>query len=724
MDEFDTLMSVLTGIVLDPEAPSFIIVIDGLDECPNRDLRRLLDGLEELLPRPDAGGVARSLRSLKILMLSRPENMIKNVLKRQHGTIRLKGEDEVVSISKDVALMIQYRMAHLAIDGIPGFLLDDFADGLIERADNTFLWMSLVLKILQDHTRDRGGASRNELLELLRNRDIYFVYNHLLGKVASPKDTQRMLHMILAATEPLTVQEMAIALASSRDHRTLDDFASNIRYPFEDYIHSLGRHFIRIIRSKIYLVHQTAREFLVGLSEQHQPQVMSNHGGYGPWQHSITTKESHATLLEACVSYLSCGERSSWVPMAFPDSLQGMLGSSATAPGEERESPFRNRDYHMVGGPSLLAHQSTIHSHPFFRYASGSWPLHFRMVKPGGTEYLLSQATDLCRLIPRNPVYPIWAAPIGQAKPLGGDYWISGERQSQFSRQVRVLFALGIHEITTRIIGPSPLQVDGPETLLHLAAALGSRQDLLWLLSLDCFWDINKQDSQSETVLNIALQRSGFQGIPEKLLSRGARVDIRGHNGQTPLHVLATLGTSPYDLANLVHILVSKGASVDARDSDGSTPLLLAGKAGNRSLIRALLDHNPDVNVRDAEGITIIQKAADFADAGLLRTLLRRGADVHVQDKAGNSPWSIIQRRQTLDPSIAMQLRYFRRHVHKEKRLDNASTLLNSGIRRQPGRNPDATPFAASPPDVATVQRKRYAAVFDDEDDEDGENNE
>src|SRR5207237_2904337 len=53
--------------------------------------------------------------------------------------------------------------------------------------------------------------------------------------------------------------------------------------------------FVRIIDSKIYLVHQTAREFLIN-----GPSF-----GQGNWQYTICPKDSNFLLANICIAYLS-----------------------------------------------------------------------------------------------------------------------------------------------------------------------------------------------------------------------------------------------------------------------------------------------------------------------------------------------------------------------------------------------------------------------------------
>src|SRR5207237_3304142 len=52
---------------------------------------------------------------------------------------------------------------------------------------------------------------------------------------------------------------------------------------------------LRVIDSKLYLVHQTAREFL----------IKGPSSGQGNWQYTIYSKDSNFLLADICISYLS-----------------------------------------------------------------------------------------------------------------------------------------------------------------------------------------------------------------------------------------------------------------------------------------------------------------------------------------------------------------------------------------------------------------------------------
>lgn len=197
-----------------------------------------------------------------MLITSRPDNAIK----RSFSTIannRLRGEDETEAITEDVERVVQANINQLKDSGLPVELLTGLQGKLIKGADRTFLWTTLTITLLKNASE--AGASKEDLDAIIENRDTDAVYECLLD--AQPRDLRpaafRMLQIVLAASRPLTLQEMSIVMELKGNQRRFKDVQKSIKHPFENYVRSLCGHFLRIIHSKIYLVHQTARTFLL-----------------------------------------------------------------------------------------------------------------------------------------------------------------------------------------------------------------------------------------------------------------------------------------------------------------------------------------------------------------------------------------------------------------------------------------------------------------------------
>lgn len=350
-------------------------LLDGLDECEEKTRGQLLECIEKHFTKPLDD--EDSQHRLKMLVLSRPDNSIKFKFDRQPSQerpisssakypgceiVRLRGEDESEAISKDIELVVKDAMGGLAGGGLPLDLLQEVERDLVSRADRTFLWATLIIQLLKDKAIE--GASRREIDSILRSRDVYSIYTALLklragATPAAKAIARKMLSLILGAMRTLTVDELNVALAVSPDHDTFDESASGrkpsrrtfksteykIVYPSENHIKSICGHFVRIIHRKVYLVHQTAREFLLDEASWNDLETAAlgietngelwdlsdsdaeDEGYYAPsgrgsangaesvtlaseighasgWQHTFSLVACHALLLEICTAYL------------------------------------------------------------------------------------------------------------------------------------------------------------------------------------------------------------------------------------------------------------------------------------------------------------------------------------------------------------------------------------------------------------------------------------
>lgn len=356
LKQYDTLWSIFKATIEDPEADDTIFLIDGLDECEDLSRHKLITSLARYFKDGQAHLTAGP--SVKVIITSRPDNAIKGAFQNLAG-IRLRGEDETTAISDDVELVIKESIGDMEGSGLPRGLLNDLQDNLIKGADRTFLWTTLTIKLLRDASE--RGASKQELDEILRSRDIDEVYGRLLKETTSPSNARKMLQIVIAAARPLTLDEMNVAMAIPPENAaranpistrelflananppritSLDVLESHLKLSFENFVKSLCGHFLRIINQRIYLVHQTAREYLLkpdssveGGADQHHTTILTfteeesalemtgenstlvNRGlltgvkvttiAQGPLQHSLTTYGSTRELLDICVSYL------------------------------------------------------------------------------------------------------------------------------------------------------------------------------------------------------------------------------------------------------------------------------------------------------------------------------------------------------------------------------------------------------------------------------------
>ncbi|KAK1623065.1 hypothetical protein BDP81DRAFT_138501 [Colletotrichum phormii] len=267
-----------------------ICIIDALDECSDQSRNRLIT---QLVTAISANGSLSSVGNLKLLVTSRPwpsiETRFRNLL-----SIRLRGEDESPSLSADVEKMIEHRVQELKRSSFLSTEASSMvAKILTEGADRTFLWVSLVFDAIE-RLQSRKLSSIERSLESLPG-DLDQLYESALAAFVDPEASYKLLGIVLAAKRPLKLDELNVALNFEKDTSSLKALSRELEPNVEHTIKELGGFFIRIMDSTVFLVHQTARDFLLSPwpSHLHKQPI-----------HKIDLELASFALARTCVGFL------------------------------------------------------------------------------------------------------------------------------------------------------------------------------------------------------------------------------------------------------------------------------------------------------------------------------------------------------------------------------------------------------------------------------------
>ncbi|PWW73237.1 hypothetical protein C7212DRAFT_365988 [Tuber magnatum] len=282
-----------------------------------------------------AKGKAFTEESLKFLVTSRPYHEIGAGLGTPATMIRRKGEDEVNSIIAAVN-----RVTHKGIKNLESYWgrpggLGYLRDLLESSADDIFLCVALVLEIL----KESGGHSVGKLSHIVFTPpcNLPGLYSKMLDKTKNTETGQRILHILVGAMRPLSPRELNVAFRIRQNHSTIadiGDYSSGSETTLKD----LCGLFVRITDSKVYLVHQTAREFL----------IKGPFPGKGNWQYTLCPMDSSFPLANICITYLSLEE--------FENPLGSVTG--------------RSYGVQVIG--------DDVHKYPLLDFAASHWVGHFR----------------------------------------------------------------------------------------------------------------------------------------------------------------------------------------------------------------------------------------------------------------------------------------------------------------------------------------------------------
>ena len=138
------------------------------------------------------------------------------------------------------------------------------------------------------------------------------------------------------------------------------------------------------------------------------------------------------------------------------------------------------------------------------------------------------------------------------------------------------------------------------------------------------------QFSDSYNFLKAVRERNGSKAI--ELLNKGGPTLIDtpdGNTGERGMHI----AVKDRDLS-WVGFLMQKGARVDLKDRNGNTPLMIAARIGFVDAARLLIAKGAQVNVANSFGETPLIMAAQKRDLAMVLLLLTQGADPAKRDIA------------------------------------------------------------------------------------------
>lgn len=238
--EFDTLWKIFLNVICDSEGRIVICVIDALDKCTCSTRESLLDPITKLIENPGSHRV-------KFFLTSQPYPSIEKRLKNFHS-IRLEGETELLGTIRDIELVVQTRVRKIAAD--KNMSIDKqsgLEKSLLENADRTFLWISLVLDMIED-IPSTSERALSEMLSAIPTK-LEDTYEKVLSNIppAAIHSARKVMHIMLAAIEPLGVEEMNAAFSINDEDKSWQqiDFEDSI----VDYVRYLLPRIVKVVDS-------------------------------------------------------------------------------------------------------------------------------------------------------------------------------------------------------------------------------------------------------------------------------------------------------------------------------------------------------------------------------------------------------------------------------------------------------------------------------------------
>jgi hypothetical protein len=240
---FIALSEVFRNMLKDPQLSPVYLAIDALDECAQ--------GRSDLIHL-----ISTSLtlsQNVKWMISSRPEVDLLTALK-DRGTNSLDASNSLVELdTQRLAAPVNAYIDHklIILKRRKGYNDDVLAEVLHEvrdRAENTFLWVALVFKVLE---KVHGGYAVKRIREMPPG--LSKLYDHMMtrieeGQVIEPQDCKTVLVVTSLAFRPLSISELSV----------LADLSLEIA---ETAIEMCGS-FLTTVKGTVNLIHQSAKDYL------------------------------------------------------------------------------------------------------------------------------------------------------------------------------------------------------------------------------------------------------------------------------------------------------------------------------------------------------------------------------------------------------------------------------------------------------------------------------
>jgi len=577
----------------------------------------------------------RSSSRFKILVTSRPYDDIEiDFLKELENlpSIRLRGEEENDQISDEIDRVIRMRVDRLARD----LLLDGQTKGqletrLLEMKHRTYLWLHLATQSIYETYRN-SLQLEHASISLLPS-SVEDAYEKILNRVSIVQRdiVQKILLIVVGARRPLTIEEMAIALgiAKSIGPRSLSQVqldSVRIKARIRDWCGL----FVFINHERIYLIHQSAKEFLLRSSESALP--------LSGWKQCLHANEVEKEMARICVQYVLLEDVVSSMPSIVQQLERIVPGQSGLKPG----------------------HWDGVFQ-PFLQYAAGYWPAHLRDAKLSEENDIMANVQALynnCNsinhpwfrihcIVQRHYQYKLneiqLAAFFGHDQVLkmilnSKQYPDLNERDDNtgytalrwssergYAEVVRLLLEHGAI-INTPDFG----EVYNNDHPLVIAAGMGHENVvealLNWAEGPNADANINEEiftAKQLQSALEWA-SKCGREGIVIRLLASGASCFAKNFSFGSALVKASMMGHQ-----RVVEILIEHGADVNVQHGIEGNAVIAASHHGNVEVLKVLLEHGADVNAQLRSSDNAVVAASHERRVECLKILLEHGADVN-----------------------------------------------------------------------------------------------
>ncbi|KAK3309366.1 uncharacterized protein B0T15DRAFT_515318 [Chaetomium strumarium] len=662
----DTLKKMFHTAIHSPDLSAAFIFIDALDEGEGFLPADVFDYVETVV------GTFSDTKIIKIWLSSRPDNFVNrrtrwttlDLGERNSGDIQAYATGLLTKIAKDC------DYPDLRYDTIVPQLLSQ----ILEHAQGVFLWAKLVIDQLRAAMYD--GESVKEIQSMLSKLcetadDLWDLFRSVLQKVKRNRRAEavRLLKIVLAAARPLSLEELAhaMALSSPNPPGNLDDFwdperadqlCEEMKRKVINWCGGLvevvylnrtfyigpgwsrkGRYFVS---TQVQFLHQSVKDFC-----QNQVRKLEEFGIGDVGDSPSFEATSHELMFGCCLRYLRLPAISEHMAHAETPAraIVQVFGAEADAFQDfwahaKRRFPF------LLYSPLWVAHaENLIRLHPD---------------KMGRRE--LEAASQLFMESRWYPYRKDWkqAYAYGLYSATYGDQTVAEQPYSNllcFSARRGFIF------LFRKLLSHSGLELDHPTLDNCLAIACG------------CFEtrkDTNKTSAQKEMIQLLIERGANMHAKISKSVYESALSSAVYKRGEAVVQALIEASAD---------VSMGSPGETDAEADRASWLMLAAAREGWTATLSLLMDRGADVNIQEKTGRcrTALITAAKGGMRETAAFLLARGADVNLDVSTDEYGYGSALIAAAEGPSTAMAFYLGSTAVSPSGTTEMVALLVNKG---------------------------------------------